>query len=67
MEQQIRDIIAGAFSDLEAACAAVGENLDAESLADFVGDRMFDDNAEYRAMPYTLRRNRVLKICAEYV
>jgi hypothetical protein len=66
MEQQMRQIINDVFYDLEAACAEMGESLDAESLADCVGDRMIDDCPEYRAMPYPQRRARVLQVCREY-
>lgn len=66
MDKKIRAIIQEVFSDLEAACAEVGETLDAESLADAVGDRMSDISAEYRAMPYAARRKMVLEICQEY-
>lgn len=45
----------------------MGEGLDAESLADAVGDRMYDDCEEYRNTPYEERRALVLKICKEYV
>lgn len=63
MEQQIRNIINEVFYDLD---AALGEDLDAENLADTVADRMFDTSDEYRALPYLLRRAVVLKICCEY-
>ncbi len=66
MKQQIRNIIQEIYMDLEAACAECGEQLDAESLADAVGDRMCDESADYRAMPYAQRRNLVLTICQQY-
>jgi len=62
----MRNIIEEVYSDLEAACAEMGETLDAESLADCVGDRMCDTSAEYRAMPYAQRRAIVLKIARLY-
>ena len=67
MEQEMRQIINDVFSDLEAACAEVGESLDAEDLADCVGDRMHDTSEEYRAMPYAQRRALTLKVCQQYV
>ena len=67
MEQQIRSIISDIYLDLEAAVAECGEELDAETLADSVGDRMFDDVPEYRAMPYAERRALVLNLCKQYV
>lgn len=67
MKDQIRRIINDITPDLEQACAEMGEGLDAESLADAVGDRMYDDCEEYRNTPYEERRALVLKICKEYV
>lgn len=66
MQQQIRQIINDIYPDLSEAIAACGEELDAESLADSVGDRMFDTSEEYRAMPYEQRRAMTLKIAREY-
>lgn len=66
MEQQMRQIINDVFYDLESALAECGETVDAETLADTVGDRMHDLCEEYRAMPYALRRSMVLRICNEY-
>lgn len=66
MDKQIRAIIQEVFMDLEAACAEVGEHLDAENLADCVGDRMCDISKEYLAIPYAQRRAIVLQICKEY-
>ena len=66
MESKIRSIIQEIYSDTEAACAQFGESLDAESLADGVGDRLCDTSAAYLAMPYERRRALVLKICKEY-
>ena len=66
MQQQIRSIINEVFYDLQQACAEVGEDLDADSLADTVCDRMFDSDPNYRNMPYDQRRALVLGICKEY-
>ena len=66
MEEQMRQIINDVYSDLEAAVAECGETLDAEGLADCVGDRMHDDSAEYRAMPYAQRRAMTLRIAQQY-
>lgn len=66
MQAQIRNIINEVYSDLEAACVESGEKLDAESLADCVGDRMIDCCEEYRNTPYNQRRSLVLQICREY-
>jgi len=67
MQAKIRQIIADIHCDLFAACAEVGETLDAEGLADAVGDRMHDESEEYRNMPYEQRRAIVLRIAREYV
>lgn len=70
MSQNIRQeaarIINEVYSDLEGACAEMGESLDAESLADTVGDRLIDSNEEYRNMPYAQRRALVLGVCRQY-
>lgn len=66
MENQMRQIVQDCYMDLEAACAECGEALDAESLADFIGDRMCDESAEYRAMPWEQRRALTLKIARDY-
>ena len=66
MEQQMRQIVQEVFPDLEAALAECGETLDAESLADTIGDRMCDRSAEYRAMPWEQRRAITLRIAREY-
>jgi DNA-binding GntR family transcriptional regulator len=59
-------IINEIYSDLEAACAEFDEQLDAESLADSVGDRLHDELAEYGEMPYTERRAIVMSVCKQY-
>ena len=64
MEQEIRQIINDVFYDLQEAC---GGSVDAESLADTVGDRMHDTSEEYRAMPYAQRRALTLKIAKLFV
>lgn len=66
MEQQMRQIVNDVFYDLQAACAECGEELDAESLADTIGDRMHDESEEYRSMPWEQRRALTLKIAKEY-
>ena len=67
MEQRMHQIIQEVFYDLEAACLECGEALDAEGLADTVGDRMCDESAEYRAMPWEERRALTLKVSKQYV
>lgn len=67
MENKMRQIINDIMPDLEQACSEMGESLDAESLADAVGDRMHDNSEEYRNMPYLERRAIVLAVCKEYV
>ena len=67
MEQKIRSIINDVFNDLAEACEFGGEPLCAEGLADCVGDRMYDESEEYRAMPYAQRRALTLKIAGAYV
>lgn len=67
MEQRMNEIIQEVFYDLEAACIEMGEMLDAESLADTVGDRMHDESEEYRNMPWEQRRALVLKVAKKYV
>ena len=66
MENQMRQIVQECYMDLESACAECGESLDAESLADFIGDRMCDESPEYRAMPWEQRRALTLKIARDY-
>jgi hypothetical protein len=67
MNQQVHSIINEVFSDLEQAFADVGALMDAEDLADTVCDRMYDESAEYRSMPYEVRRAHVVNICKQYV
>ena len=62
MEQQMRRIVEECYSDL-AECG----DLCAESLADFVGDRMHDESAEYRALPYAQRRAITLQVARDYI
>ena len=66
MEQRMREIVQEVFFDLEAACAECGETLDAESLADTIGDRMADESQEYRAMPWEQRRAMTLRVAQQY-
>lgn len=63
MKQQITQIINEVYSDLAQAC---GDDFDAENLADYVGDRMHDESAEFRALPYAQKRTLVLDICKNY-
>ena len=67
MEQDMRQIINDVFYDLEEACAQGGDSLDAEILADVLGDRMYDMSEEYRNTPWELRRAMTLQIAREYV
>jgi hypothetical protein len=68
MEQMMRQLINDVFYDLEEAGGAVGgEKLDAEILADVLGDRMYDMSEEYRNTPYVKRRAMCLQIASEYV
>lgn len=66
MEQQMREIVQEVYYDLLEAVGAVGEELDAETLADTIGDRMFDCSTEYRNMPYEERRALTLKVAKLY-
>ena len=66
MEQRMREIVAEVYYDLEMACAECGEELDAESLADTIGDRMFDESAKYRSMPWAERRAMTLRVAQLY-
>lgn len=67
MDKQIFSIINEVYSDLEQAFSEINAVLDAEDLADTVCDRMYDECAEYRDMPYEVRRAYVVKICKKYV
>ncbi len=67
MEQQMREIIQQVFADVKLVCDEAGYPLDAEGLADVVGDRMHDDCVEYRNMPYLGRRALLLRVCSDYV
>ncbi len=67
MEQQIRQIINDVFYDLEDAIAGTGEKLDAEILADVLGDRMYDYSEEYRNTPWAVRRAMTMQIASEYI
>jgi len=67
MEQQMRQLINDVFYDLEDAIAGTGEELDAEILADVLGDRMCDMSEEYRNTPWPKRREMCLQIAQEYV
>ena len=64
MEQMIRQLINDVFYDLQEAC---GGDMDAQDLADCVGDRMCDMSEEYRNTPWEVRRKMTLKIAREYV
>ncbi len=67
MEQMMRQLINDVFYDLEDAIAGTGEKLDAEILADVLGDRMYDNSEEYRNTPWNIRRAMVMQIASEYV
>lgn len=67
MEQLMRQLINDVFYDLEEACAQGGETLDAEILADVLGDRMHDMSEEYRNTSWEKRRAMCLQIAGEYV
>ena len=67
MEQLMRRIVNEVFYDLQQASAECGEELCAEGLADYLGDRMHDESAEYRSMPYPKRRAVALRVAQEYV
>ena len=67
MEQLMRQLINDVFYDLEEACREGGETLDAEILADVLGDRMYDMSEEYRNTPWEVRRAMTLQIAGEYV
>ena len=66
MEQRMREIVQEVYYDLEAAVAEFGEELDAETLADTLGDRMHDESAEYRSLPYAERRAMTLRVAQLY-
>lgn len=63
MEQRMREIVQEVYYDLAEAC---GEDFDAETLADTIGDRMCDCSTEYRNMQYEERRALALKIAKQY-
>ena len=67
MKHQMRRIVNEVFYDLQQASAEVGEDLDAEGLADYLGDRMHDDSAEYRSLPYEERRAIALSVAKEFL
>lgn len=65
MEQMMRQLINDVFYDLEQEFK--GADLDAEILADVLGDRMYDMSEEYRNTPWTKRRALLMQIAQEYV
>ena len=67
MEQMMRQLINDVFYDMEQVCKESGEELDAEILADVLGDRMCDMSEEYRTTPWPKRRAMCLQIASEYV
>jgi hypothetical protein len=67
MEQMMRQLINDVFYDLEDAISATGDKLDAEILADVLGDRMYDMSEEYRNTPWEKRRAMTLQIAQQYV
>lgn len=66
MEQMMREIVQEVYYDLLEAVGACGEELDAETLADTIGDRMYDQSEEYRAMPWEDRRAITLRVARDY-
>lgn len=66
MEQLMRQIINDVFYDLEEAIQGTGDRLDAETLADVLGDRMYDMSEEYRSTPWAERRALALQIAQQY-
>lgn len=67
MEQMMRQLVNDVFYDLEQVCTECGEQLDAEMLADVLGDRMCDMSEEYRNTPWEKRRAMTLHIAQQYV
>lgn len=67
MEQMARQLVNDVFHDLEECCAQYGETLDAEILADVLGDRMYDMSIEYRNTSCKERRIMLMQIAREYV
>ena len=67
MENMMRQLINDVFYDLEQTCAECGETLDAEILADVLGDRMYDMSEEYRNTPWEVRRAMTLQVAQQYV
>ena len=67
MEKLMRQLVNDVFYDLEEACREGGEVLDAEILADVLGDRMHDMSEEYRNTPWEKRRAMTLQVAREYV
>ena len=67
MEQMMRQLINDIYRDLEDAIECTGEKLDAETLADVLGDRMYDYSEEYRNTPWAVRRAMTMQIASEYV
>lgn len=66
MEHRMREIVQEVYYDLLEAVGACGEELDAETLADTIGDRMHDESPEYRSMPWEQRRALTLNIARQY-
>jgi len=48
MEELMEELVQESLWDLEAAVESTGEPLDAQGLADFLGDKMMDVSPEYR-------------------
>lgn len=67
METLMRQLINDVFYDLQEMCNATGDQLDAETLADVLGDRMSDTSEEYRNTPWEARRAMTLRIAKQYV
>ena len=62
MNEQMIEIVQAVYSDL-----ATIEGFCAETLADAIGDRMYDSCEEFRKMPYTESREMTLQFAQKYV
>jgi len=67
MEELMEELVQESLWDLEAAVESTGEPLDAQGLADFLGDKMMDVSPEYRAMDSWQRWELALKVARKYI
>lgn len=67
MLEQMRALINDVFYDLEDVCSSSGQTLNAELLADVLGDRMYDISEEYRRLDCTVGRALCLQVASEYL